>query len=275
LNGENEAKRGRDEGSEDEDAHVYKLIRGAPTVMFTQGGGDGGDYRPKWNNDLEDSSDTEEEGPVNTSQRVWKHRNVCFSVTLMMSRKDAGGDDYVPKENDDDSDEDGVPVSAPGAESSSSTPSPPSLEHFRGGFKLPKGSKERVPKKMKNDDSNDDCVVQDKNRHKVAVLTGGTYPNRNPMAVPEQSRVHTARTPSSSNPSVPILRGESRSYKAAKRERPSDRNKARLIKQIIAKSSLEGYPPLPETIEEFRRDNNLYAYHPMWDAYLPKNTSNG
>jgi hypothetical protein len=130
-----------------------------------------------------------------------------------------------------------VPVSAPGAESSSSTPSPPSLEHFRGGFKLPK---ERVPKKWKNDDSNDDRVGQDKNRNNMAVPTGGTYPNRNSRAVPEQSRVHTSRTQSSSNPSVPISRGESSSSKVVKRERPSDRNKSRLLKQIIAKSDLEG-----------------------------------
>ncbi len=160
-------------------------------------------------------------------------------------------------------------MSAPGAEGSPrslSTPSPPSLEHFKGGFKLPK---QRVPKKKDNDDSGDDSVEKDKNRSRVAVLTGGTYPNRNSMAVPEGSRVHTARTQSSSNPSVPVSRGESSSSKTTKRERPSDRNKSRLIKQIIAKASLEGYPPLPETIQEFRRDHNLYVYHPMWDAISP------
>jgi hypothetical protein len=203
LNGEKGAKRGRDDGSEDDDAHVYKLIRGAPTVMFTQGGGDREDYRLKWDSDLEGSSDTEREQPDNKTEGKWKHRNVRFSVTLMMNQKKAGGDDYVPKDSDEDSDDDGVPVSAPGAESFSSTPSPPSLEHFRGGFKL---SKERVPKKWKNDDSTDGRVGQDKNKNKVAVPTGGTYPNRNSMAVPEQSRVHTSRTQSSSNPSVPILR---------------------------------------------------------------------
>jgi hypothetical protein len=137
-----------------------------------------GTIAPNWDNDLEGSSDTEKEGPVNKTQRKWKHRDVRFSVTLMMNQKKAGGDDYLPEDSDEDSDEEGVPVSAPGAESSSSTPSPPSLEHFRGGFKLPKVSKERVPKKLKNDDSNDDCVEQNKNRHKLAVLTGGTYPNR-------------------------------------------------------------------------------------------------
>jgi hypothetical protein len=246
----------REHDSGDEDAHVYKLIRGAPTVIITREEGDGKDYRLNWDNDLE--------------EREPKHRNVDFSVTLMMNQKKAGGGDYdEPKDSNEDGDEEGQPVSAPGAgrsSRSSSTPSPPSLEHFRGGFKQ---SKERVPKKKENDDRADDSVAKYKNRNRVAVLTGGTYPNRNSMAVPEESRVHTSRTQSSSNPSVPILRGESNSSKAVKRERPSDRNKSRLLKQIIAKSDLEGYLSLPKTIEEFRRDHNLYAYHPMWDAISP------
>jgi hypothetical protein len=204
-------------------------------VMITQGRGDRDDYRTKWDDDLEGSNDTVEEEPVNKTKGKWKHRDVRFSVTLMMNQKKAGGDDYVSKGTNEGSDDDGMPISAPGAESSSSTPSPPSLEHFGGGFKL---SKERVPKKWINDDSTDDRVGKDKNRNKVAVPTGGTYPNRNSMAVPEQSRVHTSRTQSSSNPSVPILRGESSSYRAVKRERPLDRRKSRLLKQIIAKSDL-------------------------------------
>jgi hypothetical protein len=166
-----------------------------------------------------------------------KHKNVRFSVTLMMNQKKTGGDDYEPKDSDEDSDEEVKPVSEPGAESSSSTPSPPSLEHFRGGFKL---SKERVPKKRKNDDSTDDRVGKSENRNRVAVLTSGTYPNRNSMAVPEGPRVHTYRTQSSSNHSVPISRGELSSYEAAKRERPSDRNKSRLINKI--KSGRIPYP---------------------------------
>jgi hypothetical protein len=121
LIGEKGAKRGRDDGSEDDDAHVYKLIRGAFTVMFTQGGGDREDYRLNWDSDLDGSSDTERDQPDNKTEGKWKHRNVRFSVTLMMNQKKAGGDDHVPKDSDEDSDEDGVPVSAPGAESSSST----------------------------------------------------------------------------------------------------------------------------------------------------------
>jgi hypothetical protein len=61
-----------------------------------------------------------------------------------------GPEKPVYSEEEEDSDEEGKPVSAPGAESPrcASTPSPPSLEHFRGGFKLPK---RKVPKKQEND----------------------------------------------------------------------------------------------------------------------------
>jgi hypothetical protein len=263
-------KRGGGQDSGDEDAHVYKLIRGAPTVMITREEGEGKDYRLNWDKDLVRNRDNEEVKSINAMNKKQKRRHVDFSVILMMNQNKAGGGDYTPKDSDEDGDEEGQPVSAPGAETSPrsvSTPSPPSLEHFKGGFKLPK---QRVPKKNDNDDSGDDSVVHYKNRNKVAVLTGGTYPNRNSMAVPVGSRVHTAPTASSSNPSVPVSRGESRSYQSAKRERPSDRRKSRLIKEINAKASLEGYPPLPETIEEFRRDHNLYVYHPMWDSIEPE-----
>jgi hypothetical protein len=135
-------KHGRDDEHEDEDAHVYKLIRGAPTVMFTQRGDDCQEYRPKWEDDLEGDSDGEKVKPVNRGQRQTKRRNVRFSVTLKATSK---RESKVYSEEEEDSDEEGKPVSAPGAESPrcASTPSPPSLEHFRGGFKL---SNKKSPK---------------------------------------------------------------------------------------------------------------------------------
>jgi hypothetical protein len=299
-------KHGRDDEHEDEDAHVYKLIRGAPTVMFTQRGDDSQEYRPKWEDDLEGDSDGEKVKPVTRGQRQSKRRNVRFSVTLMATPKRESkpalqsktrGDkpvlapryngstsnrdgpnawarrlNWVPRvqgpseaqgpgvgpekpiysEEEEDSDEEGKPVSAPGAESPrrTSTPSPPSLEHFRGGFQLPK----RVPKKLEKDD----CPIgKEKNVPNL---------NWNSMAFPEGSRE------SSSHPSGPMSRGGTRTsaIKGAKRERPSDRRKSRQIKALNAKSSLEGYPPLPETMEEFRRNKNLYVLRPMWNLMSPE-----
>ena len=80
-------KHGRDDEHEDEDAHVYKLIRGAPTVMFTQRGDDCQEYRPKWEDGLEGDSDGEKVRPVTRGQRQSKRRNVRFSVTLMGTPK--------------------------------------------------------------------------------------------------------------------------------------------------------------------------------------------
>jgi hypothetical protein len=146
--------------------------------MFMKGGDESNDYVPEWDNCLEeDTSNEEEDDEMGMEQEM---ETVHFNVTLMMNQGKQGGEDYEPKDDDDD---DGVPVSAPGpygAGSRSSTPSPPSLEHYRGGFKLPK---HKQPKKSMSDDSDDDRVDINKNRNRKAVLTGGT----GSMAVPDGS----------------------------------------------------------------------------------------
>jgi hypothetical protein len=120
-------RKGSEQGhDDDEDAHIYKLIRGAPTVMFMKGGDESNDYVPEWDNCLEEDTSNEEED--DEMGREQEKETVHFNVTLMMNQGKQGGEDYEPKDDDDD---DGVPISAPGqygARSRSSTPSPPSLE---------------------------------------------------------------------------------------------------------------------------------------------------
>jgi hypothetical protein len=91
LKQERRGAEGRDSG--DEDAHVYKLIRGAPTVMITRDEGDGKDYRLNWDNDLEESTDEEINNCVNATRREPKRRDVDFSLTLMLNQRKAGEGD--------------------------------------------------------------------------------------------------------------------------------------------------------------------------------------
>jgi hypothetical protein len=101
-------RRGTRQDSGDEDAHVYKLVRGAPTVIITREEGDGDDYRINWGGDLGKGTDEEIDDLVNATKR---DRYVDFSVTLMMNQEKAGGEDYKPHDSDEDSDEEGQPVS--------------------------------------------------------------------------------------------------------------------------------------------------------------------
>jgi hypothetical protein len=60
----------REQDSGDEDiTHVYKLIRGAPTVIITREEDDGDDYRINWDGDLEESTDEEIDDLVNATKR--------------------------------------------------------------------------------------------------------------------------------------------------------------------------------------------------------------
>ena len=65
-------KRGGGRDSGDEDAHVYKLIRGAPTVMITREEGEGEDYRLNWDKDLEGNRDKDRDERVNATKGMKK-----------------------------------------------------------------------------------------------------------------------------------------------------------------------------------------------------------
>ncbi len=78
-------RKGLEQGHDgDEEAHIYKSIRGAPTVMFMKGGDDGHDYVPEWDNKLEgDTSNEEGDDEMGTEQEM---ETVHFNVTLMMNQ---------------------------------------------------------------------------------------------------------------------------------------------------------------------------------------------
>ena len=82
----------------------------------------------------------DEHGLLDASTRAFKHGcDIALPLSQIAISQLALAE--ICGDSDEDGDEEGQPVSAPGAETSPrsvSTPSPPSLEHFKGGFKLPK-----------------------------------------------------------------------------------------------------------------------------------------
>jgi hypothetical protein len=182
----------------DEDDRVYKLMRGAPTVIITRNPGDSREYRPKWLQE-EDSSEEgmgyDEEPWVGGKESTPAQRH--FVVTLMMSRG-----------NNESDDEDYIPIPSGKEEMSAESVSDDSSNTSKGkgvrdGLKTRNkrnsGKMSTVSKRVPKTTSQNKNVDRDDrniNSKRMAVLEKRQHKNRNRLAVPEETKRNDMRIPS-------------------------------------------------------------------------------
>jgi hypothetical protein len=124
-------EKSKEKAEGDEDEHLFRLIRGVPTVMISRGGEDSIDFKPLQPNSKSSVGPVNQipipvnQIPVTSKSRAWRNEpHVDFTVTLMMNSEetdDSSDEEQAVKEESSEPDSSSDDSESSGSEDSQET----------------------------------------------------------------------------------------------------------------------------------------------------------